>query len=147
VLRSTGAGARQGLRFRQVLTVAEIAVALMLVVAAGLLVRTLRAVGALDLGFEPAHVLTIGITPDMKQYPGPAKAQFEQDLMTRVRAVPTVSAAGIGSRPLGEGTFATSIRLTEQSAETIDISLDVVGDGYLDAATAVPHHRIVRRRP
>jgi putative ABC transport system permease protein len=143
VLRSTGAGARQGLRFRQVLTDSEIAVALMLVVAAGLLVRTLRAVGALDLGFEPAHVLTIGITPDMRQYRGPAKAQFEQDLMTRVRAVPTVSAAGIGSRPLGEGTFATSIRLTEQSAETIDISLDVVGDGYLEALGA----RLTSGRP
>jgi predicted permease len=143
MLRSTAAEAGRGMRLRQVLTVSQIAGALMLVVATGLLVRTVRAVGALDLGFEPAQVITIGITPDIGKYPGPAKAQFERDLITSVRALPAVAAAGIGSRPLGEGTFGTSISLPEQSAETIDISLDVVGDGYLDTLGA----RLTTGRP
>jgi predicted permease len=136
VLRSAGRAAGHGRRFRQALTVSEVAVALLLVVATGLLVRTLRAVGALDLGFDPARVMTVGITPEMAKYPGPLKAQFERELMARVRALPTVVAAGIGSRPLGEGTFGTAITLPDSPGDEISISLDIVGDGYLDALGA-----------
>ena len=41
----------------------HLVVALMLVVAAGLMVRTIRAVGALELGFDPARVISIGLAP------------------------------------------------------------------------------------
>jgi putative ABC transport system permease protein len=135
-LRSVGPGAGHGRRLRQALTVSEIAVALMLVVATGLLVSTVRTVGGLELGFDPANVISVGLTPDIRQYAGPAKAQFEVDLITRVRSLPGVVAAGIGSRPLGEGTFATDVTLPESPGQEITISLDVVGPGYLDALGA-----------
>jgi putative ABC transport system permease protein len=136
VLRSAGPAAGQGRRLRQALTVSEIAVALMLVVATGLLVRTLRTVGGLELGFDPSNVISIGLTPDIRQYAGPAKVQFESDLITRVRSLPGVVAAGIGSRPLGGGAFATEVTLPESPGQAIPISLDVVGPGYLDALGA-----------
>jgi putative ABC transport system permease protein len=135
-LRSAGAAAGQGRRLRQALTVSEIAVALMLVVATGLLVRTVRTVGALELGFDPANVVSIGLTPDIRQYAGAAKVQFESDLIARVRSLPGVVAAGIGSRPLGEGTFGTEVTLPESPGQAIPISLDVVGPGYLEALGA-----------
>jgi putative ABC transport system permease protein len=136
VLRSAGPAARQGRRLRQALTVSEIAVALMLVVATGLLVRTVRTVGGLELGFDPSNVISIGLTPDIRQYAGPAKVQFESDLIARVRSLPGVVAAGIGSRPLGEGTFGTVVTLAESPGQEIPMSLDVVGAGYLDALGA-----------
>ena len=48
-----------GRRFRQGLTVAQVALALLLVIAAGLLVRTVRALGALELGFDPHNVISV----------------------------------------------------------------------------------------
>ena len=108
-LRAMGA-ARSGrtARFCQLLTVAEIALALMLVVAAGLLVRTMRSLGALELGFDPEKVIAVGRSPDLQKYRGPAKALFEAELIARVRGISGVVAAGIGSRPLNAGGFGTA---------------------------------------
>jgi putative ABC transport system permease protein len=117
-------GAVTSRRVRQGLILAEVALALMLVIAAGLLVRTMRAVGALELGFEPRNVLAVGLAPDMRKYKGVvAKARFESDLVTRVRELPAVVAAGIGSRPLlGGGGTETRISLTPDGAESTSSS-------------------------
>lgn len=133
-LRPSGADAgHHGRRFRQGLTVAEIALALMLVVAVGLLVRTLRALGAQELGFDPRHVISIGISPDSRKYisRSDALARFESELVARMRSSPGVAAAGIGSRPLGGG-MGTVVRL-EGSDEHHQVGVDVVSPGFLEA--------------
>ncbi len=137
-LRAAGADAGgHGRRFRQALTVSQIALALMLVVAAGLLVRTLRTVGALDLGFDPRNVISVGLTPDLKKYAGvDGKARFEAELISRVRSLPGVVAAGIGSRPLGGGGMGTRVTLPEDPESERPISVDAVGPGYLEALGA-----------
>src|SRR6185436_12797706 len=62
--RQTGAGpAPKGRPFRYVLTVTQVALTLMLTVASALLVRTMRAVEGLDLGFQPDRVIAIGVSP------------------------------------------------------------------------------------
>ena len=62
-LRPSGVDAsHHGRRFRHGLIVAEIALALMLVVAAGLLVRTLRVLGGQELGFNPRNVIGVGFS-------------------------------------------------------------------------------------
>jgi hypothetical protein len=50
--------------FRQGLTVTQVALALVLAVAAGLLVRTMRALGAVDLGFDPNNIIIVGASTD-----------------------------------------------------------------------------------
>ena len=136
-LRAMGA-ARSGrtARFRQLLTVAEIALALMLVVAAGLLVRTMRSLGALELGFDPEKVIAVGLSPDLQKYRGPAKALFEAELIARVRGISGVVAAGIGSRPLNAGGFGTAFSHPQAAQEQMRISVDAVGPGYLEALGA-----------
>lgn len=137
-LRTAGVdGGGQGRRFRQVLTVAEIAIALLLVIAAGLLVRTMRVVGSLELGFNPSKVIAVGLTPNVEKYPGAAKAAYESELIARVRTLPGVVAAGIGSRPLGGGGMATRAGFPpDHQAKDWVIAVDAVSPGYLEALGA-----------
>jgi putative ABC transport system permease protein len=128
VLRAGGAdAAHSGRWFRQVLTVAEIALALMLVVATGLLVRTMRAVGALELGFDPTNVISVGLT-----YDGPEPGKFDTEFLRRVRTIPGLVAAGIGTRPLGGG-MGTMLRLPAEEGRQLGLGADSVSVGYLEA--------------
>jgi putative ABC transport system permease protein len=136
-LRSAGTSAgSQGRRLRHVLIVSEIALALMLAIAAGLLVQTMRAVTALPLGFDPSNVISVGLSVDTRKLKGgSAKARFESEMIAAMRSLPAVVVAGIGSRPLGWGGFVTSIRLPEDTVSS-SISMDAVGPGYLEALGA-----------
>jgi len=138
IRQATGAdSSRPGRRFRVALTIAQIAIALALAIGTSLLTRTLRAVSALDLGFNPGNVLSVGLNPRAPQYSQPGfKQQFESDLQARVRALPGVVAAGIGSRPLGPATFGDEIAVEGGPAGTVRTSVDVVGPGFLEAAGA-----------
>jgi putative ABC transport system permease protein len=135
-LKSTGgdAGCR-GRRFRRLLSVGEIALALMLVIASGLLVRTLRALSAQDLGFDPRHVISIGIPPSNMR-PGVgidfgALNTFDSTLVERLLSSPGVIAAGVGSRPLGGGGMTDVV--TSEIGEDRQVAVDIVSAGYLRA--------------
>lgn len=124
-------------RFRAGLAVVQIALALALAVGTGLLTRTLRAVTSLDLGFTPANVLSIGLTPSGSQYRNAAaKERLERELEARVRTLPGVIAAGIGSRPLGGATFANTFSIPGTPDRTVQAAVDAVGPGYLEAIGA-----------
>ncbi len=144
--RSAAGPIRQGIgadangparRFRLGLTVVQIALALSLAIGTGLLTRTLQAVAALDLGFVPSNVLSVGLTPSSDRYEQPgAKARFESELEARVRALSGVVAAGIGSRPLGGAEMLSGLTIEGGTERTVGASLDVVGPGYLEALGA-----------
>jgi putative ABC transport system permease protein len=90
--RGSGTGA-QGHRMRDLLAVSEIALALVLLVGAGLLVNTLRRLHAVNPGFSPGGVLTCEVSLPSK-YKNPQIVTFFQELLERVRALPGVRAAG-----------------------------------------------------
>jgi len=96
---TSGAG-RQ--RLRNALVVAEMALAVVLLVSAGLVLRSLWALQHVRLGFEPSGVLTLRVALPEATYDTSAKVeQFYADLMNRVRAVPGVTSAGaVRSLPL-----------------------------------------------
>jgi putative ABC transport system permease protein len=89
-------------RLRAALVVIEIAVAVVLLVGAGLLARSYANLRGAPLGFEPGPVLTVTVSPPEAQYPDIARARaFYRDLLDRVRGLPgVVSAAAITRRPL-----------------------------------------------
>jgi predicted permease len=137
-LRTAGrAGGQQGSRLRQSLIVAEIALALMLAVAAGLLVQTMRVVSSLPLGYDPSGVLSIGIKPDTRllRDGAAAKAKLEADLTDAIRSLSGVLAAGVGPRPLLAG-MGTAIELPSSPSSSIAMGIDAVGPGYLEALGA-----------
>jgi putative ABC transport system permease protein len=141
-LRPSGADAgSHGLRFRRALSVVQIAVALILIIASGLLVRTLRALASQELGFDPRHVISIGIAPDAHRYVGRADlgypdamnaiGRFQTELVARLHASGGVIAAGIGSRPLGGG--GVTLLVGSETGEEHRVAVDVVSGGYLEA--------------
>jgi len=96
---SPGAGRR---RLRRLLVTAEVAVAFVLLVGGGLLVRSFLRLTALDPGFRSPQVVTVAIELDRTQYPAAdSQLAFFERLLERVHALPgVVSAAAGDSLPL-----------------------------------------------
>ncbi len=91
-----GVGAR-GI-FRDVLVIGEVALALVLLVGAGLLIRTLQSIYALDLGFRSGSLLTMTTRLPSIKYADPDKrVQFYDAVLDRVRAIPGVESAAYSS--------------------------------------------------
>ncbi|HYV97580.1 MAG TPA: ABC transporter permease [Gemmatimonadaceae bacterium] len=104
-LRDGGRGSTVGRErhgARQVLVVTQIALALVLLVGSGLMVRSFQKLRAVNPGFSPDAVLTFRLAPPPSKYPTPeVTAQFYTNLLERLRALPGVQAAGaITSLPL-----------------------------------------------
>lgn len=92
--RSGTAGHRR-VRVRQLLVVSEAALAVVLLVAAGLLLQSFRLLVAVDPGFQAEGVLTARITIPASKYGEPEDvAAFYEALLVRIRSLPAVAAAG-----------------------------------------------------
>jgi predicted permease len=95
-------GARSGRRALSALVVAETGLALMLLVGAGLLIRSFIQLQRVDAGFNPRNVLTATVALPQAAYPERNQiAPFYSQLLERVRTLPGVqSAAAVSSLPL-----------------------------------------------
>ena len=105
-LKYTGlrlAGARNGDRLRKLLAAAEVALALVLLVGSGLLLRSFVLLSSVDPGFNPHHLLTAHINlPESKYATREQQRAFLQHLLQKLRALPGVKAAGVANAlPLG----------------------------------------------
>ena len=92
--RSVAGGA--GRWSRRIMVVAEVALGVVLLVSAGLLVRTFVHLRSLNPGFDPSHVVTATLSLQDKRYEDAAKVNqlFEQSL-ARIRQQPGIEAAGV----------------------------------------------------
>jgi putative ABC transport system permease protein len=88
------AGSRGGRRIRDVLIAAEAALSIVLLVAAGLLLRSFVALQQVDVGFARAEVLTMQVAVPTAAYGEDEQIAFHDQLIRRVRALPGVRAAG-----------------------------------------------------
>lgn len=100
---SRATSARAGRRLRGALVVGEIALALVLVVGAGLMIRSLRSLHEIDLGFEPRGLLTARLwLPEVSYATPDTVVAFYEALLQRLRGLPGVDAAGaVRLLPLG----------------------------------------------
>jgi predicted permease len=90
-------------RLRQGMVVFEVALALVLLVGAGLLVRSFLRLNAVNPGFEPQHVMTMTVDLPRARYPSvPHLHDFDGRLLAALRSMPDVEAAGaVNWMPLG----------------------------------------------
>ncbi|PYQ08863.1 MAG: permease [Acidobacteria bacterium] len=98
VLKEAGRGGSgvAGHRFRDALVVAEVTLSLVLLVGAGLLVRSAVALQRAELGFRPDHVLTAEFRLPPAKYPEPhAIAAFFRHTLEQLRAVPGIESAAL----------------------------------------------------
>ena len=95
--RQVGGGARAR-RLRQAFVVSEIALAVVLLVGAGLLIRSFASLRSVDPGLDTRNVLTMRVTLPARKYDEPGKTlRFFSDAESRVAAIPGVQAVGIVS--------------------------------------------------
>ncbi|MGH9793331.1 MAG: ABC transporter permease [Candidatus Acidiferrales bacterium] len=132
---SAGAGPRR-VGARNVLVVSQVAVSLVLLVAAGLFVRSLGNAQSVDLGFDPRGVLNLSMDPSQMGYDEARTRNFYHDLAQRVRALPGVELAALahsspmGYYSLGEYTHIEGREVPPDAARHA-AAYNVISPGYL----------------
>jgi putative ABC transport system permease protein len=100
-LRVRGVAAERGARVRRVLTTAQVALAVVLLVSAVLLVRSMDAITSVETGFDPGGRVAASLVLPDNLYDRPKEIAFFTTLLDRVRALPgVVSAGGVTALPL-----------------------------------------------
>src|SRR5439155_8594684 len=125
--------ASAGKRTRALLVVAEVALSVVLLVSAGLTIRSFIALQQVDLGFQPRRVMVVGLPLPPKRYATwDQRNRFARNLLERVKHLPGVQAATIGNGglPFGgpQSTFAIDGRA---DSETRRVTLNLVSADYL----------------
>jgi putative ABC transport system permease protein len=97
-LRSRGrglAGLARVKRLRSLLVMTEIALAVVLLIGAGLMLKSLQRLTEVDPGFPPDKLLTMSVALQFARYPDPARqVAFFSQVLQRIRSLPGVAAAG-----------------------------------------------------
>src|SRR5258706_1974049 len=111
-----GVGASSGSRMRNSLLVLEVALSLVLLIGAGLMIKSFASLLKTDLGFQAKNVLTFELELPNQQYPDNAKvASFYDSLVTKLKALPGVqSVGGVTMLPLGGDNRVFSFRVEGQ---------------------------------
>lgn len=140
----TGSGGRAGQLFRSTLVVVQVALSLVLLVGAGLLMRTFLALLGTDSGMATENVLTARLALPAQKYETAAGAssRFYEPVLERIRGLPGVSAAGmINMLPLQgwgfNGNFGIAGKSFESVAEQPFAEFRLVSPGYF-AALGIP---------
>ena len=127
--RSTGAGAH-GSRTRNLLVVIEVALSVVLLVSAGLTVRTFFVLQTIDPGIRADRVLIVGVPlPPTKYSTLEQRNRFADDLLERVSALPGVEAATFGPPIGGPQSRFTIVGQVRDESKRIGINL--VGADHL----------------
>lgn len=114
----TGVGTLRRPRAQQLLVVAEVALALVLLAGAGLLMRSLQQMLAVEPGFRPEGVLTARLELPPQRYAPNARKQLVTDLLARLSQTPTVRSVAVGSDlPLSGNNAAGTIYVPEVDRE------------------------------
>jgi putative ABC transport system permease protein len=132
--RSAAGGLRTN-RTRGFVVVAEIAMAVVLLVAAGLLIQSLVRLQQVPLGFEPRNVLTMSVAISSDGSDGPARiADFYRQVTERVKTVPGVIDASVVSQlPLSGSGAITGLQIEGRSEDRSDDGMGLlhsVGPDY-----------------
>jgi putative ABC transport system permease protein len=134
--RQAGASPARG-RLGRGLLVGEVALATMLLIGAGLLIRTVVALVRVEPGFRPEDVLTLELGLPDHSYPPEKRAPFYAALQERLSALPGVVSAGIGLAIPIRGPQWTSIFIVDDRpvptrAELPNSAFNPVAPGYFE---------------
>src|SRR5262245_4739000 len=105
------AGAGRHFELRNILVVAQVSLSLMLLVGAGLFVRTLQNLKGLDLGFRADKVLLLSMNPGLNGYKPDQARNFYAQLLERVKTLPGAQSASMADMPLLGGAWVTGITI------------------------------------
>ena len=131
--RATGTTAQR--RIRQVLVVAELTTALVVLTGAGLLTRSFARAVSVDVGFQPAHALTLDLSLTRMAFPNDSAVRRFFDRTAReIEALPGVTSVGYADSPLLGG-YAMTTRMMLPGSRKISppIAVERVSADYMKA--------------
>lgn len=142
VVKQGGRGASAGVSQRQLrsaLVVGQVALAVMLLVGAGLMLRSFRALVQRSPGFDPDSLLTFRVELGWRAYPAPASVRFDRELLARLGQLPGVSVAAMTSnlpldgRPKSEDVVLLDGQSVEQQRENPYMNIRVASPTLFQA--------------
>jgi predicted permease len=141
-LREDALGGGHKARLRSVLAVLQVALSFVLLITAGLTVRSLRHTECLGPGFDPSRAVTLSVDLGLQGYDEQKGQVFYRQLSQHIRALPGVQAAGlIRSLPLGLEASTTGVypdgRPEPQAQDMPSAFYENISPGYF-AAMGIP---------
>ncbi|MFZ0305490.1 MAG: ABC transporter permease [Terracidiphilus sp.] len=131
-------GGRSSRLWPKTLVIAQITLSLLLLVGAGLFLRSLRNLQNQDFGFERTHLLMASFDAQLAGYKTTQAAALDQQLIDRLSALPGVRSVAIsGTAPISEGNWTSSIKLsgyTPAPKENLYSLLNRVSGKYFETA-------------
>lgn len=126
-----------GHRTRSILVVSEVALSLILLVGAGLMIRSFQNLASVNPGFESRNVLTVTAMISRTRFPSPAEqVRFFEQVLQRVRTLPGVESAGvIDDIPLTGGShqpLAIEGRPLVPMSEQPEVDVRLTSPGYMN---------------
>jgi putative ABC transport system permease protein len=135
IKQQVGTAAGGSLKFRRTCVVLQVGFSLLLMVAAGLFVRTIDNLRRVDTGFATDHLLAFDLNPALAGYPADGVVPVEQRALDAVNALPGVRAAGATNDTDLSGDDVQGDMVpagyTAKPDEEFDVELPWVSDGYL----------------
>ena len=137
--QSRGTSDARGGGTRRLLVVSEVALSLVLLIGAGLMIRSLWELRRVQPGFDAHNVLTMTVPMPRNRFSSPSgEINFFQDALTRVRALPGVASVGvIDDLPLNGGgsnqPFTIEGRPVPPMSEQPEVDVRVISPGYIPA--------------
>ncbi len=131
--------ARRGSRLQGALVVSEIALALVLLIGAGLMIESFERLASAPTGFNPDHLLTVRVPlMNYKYSQGPQSTAFYREILRRISAIPGVKAAGMATNLPFTGFHTTVIFPSDPTTaagngSTIGLIARSVSPGYFQA--------------
>lgn len=126
------AGGIAMVRTRRILVITEIALATILLAGAGLLVRSLRSVESVKLGFKPERVLSVSLAPPAS-IAATQRADFYRRILQQVQSLPGVEGAAVASEVFIRGGTAATFTAEggdRRVAESLNVRSDELSDDF-----------------
>ncbi len=129
------ASGRRRFNSRNWLVVAQVALSLMLLVGAGLFVKSMYNAQEMDPGFEPERILLANVNVELHGYDEARGRNFYKRVTERIKALPGVEAASLGAwLPLGPDNNSSTVNVEgyvpRYANERIEIGYTITGDNY-----------------
>lgn len=124
---------------RSILVVSEVALSLMLLVGAGLMIRSFHELHSVNPGFDSHNVVTMSAVVSRAKFPVPAQqARFFQQVLQRVRSLPGVESAGVvDDIPLDNGGSHQPVAIEGRPllpmSEQPEVDVRLISEGYMKA--------------
>ena len=111
---------------RSVLVIGQIAVSVLVLVAAGLFARSMRAAQSMELGFRTRGVLTAAFDVSMANYDSVRRRSFQRELLDRVQRLPGVEGAALAARiPFGYSNNTWRVATADRRSELPESGLSI----------------------